>query len=244
MTGVEATAARILVVDDEAQIRRFLRISLKSQGYEVIEAENAADGIACAATQTPDLVVLDLGLPDADGKTVLSEIRAWSSVPVIVLSVRASESEKVLVFDHGANDYVTKPFGIQEFLARVRNLLRQHVQVSSAPRQFDDGHLHVDLAKRRIVLRGELVHLTRKEYSLLQALLTHPSQVNTQSQLLRDIWGPTHSDDTHYLRVLVGKLRQKLGDNPNEPQYIETEPGVGYRFVGDGVRQMSPASRT
>lgn len=231
MSDEAATSARILVIDDEAQIRRFLRISLKSQGYRVIEAATAAEGVELAATQTPDLVVLDLGLADADGKTVLDEIRAWSQVPIIVLTVRAAESEKVLVFDSGANDYVTKPFGIQEFLARVRNLLRRTGQPATSAGAFDDGRLQIDFGKRRVSLEGEPVHLTRKEYALLQALVTHAGQVVTQSQLLRDIWGPSHDEDTHYLRIVVGKLRQKLRENPDEPHYIETEPGVGYRFA-------------
>ena len=227
----EPTGARILVIDDELQIRRFLRISLASQGYRVLEAENGARGLELAATDNPDLIVLDLGLPDADGKDILAEIRSWSLVPVIVLSVRASEAEKVMALDRGANDYVTKPFGVQEFLARVRSLLR----VREGPAEsavFDDGFLRIDLGSRRIRLRGEDVHLTPKEYRILRQLMLNAGRVITQTQLLKDNWGPRHAEDSHYLRIVIGKIRGKLGDDPEHPRYIETEPGVGYRFLG------------
>jgi two-component system KDP operon response regulator KdpE len=226
------SAACILIVDDEAQIRRFLRISLKSQGYQVLEAETAAQGLVLAATHSPDVIVLDLGLPDADGKTVLKELRTWSTVPVIILSVREAESEKVVVLDAGANDYVTKPFGIQEFLARVRNLLRLPRSTAGANSgRYDDGHLRIDLSRRQVSVAGDTVHLTRKEFAVLKVLITHPDQVITQTQLLREIWGPTHMRDTHYLRNFVGKIRQKLQDDSDEPRYIQTEAGVGYRFI-------------
>lgn len=227
-----AAGARILIIDDEEQIRRFLRISLKSQGYEVIEADTAGKGIELAATHTPDLIVLDLGLPDADGRSVLNELRQWSTVPVMILSVRASESEKVAILDAGANDYVTKPFGIQEFLARVRNLLRlPRATEKPSGGIYEDGHLHIDLVKRLVFVTGEPVHLTRKEFSILKRLVANPGQVITQTQLLREIWGPTHADDTHYLRNFVGRIRQKLRDDSDEPRYVQTEPGVGYRFI-------------
>lgn len=227
----EPTGARILVIDDELQIRRFLRISLASQGYRVLEAENGARGLELAATENPDLIVLDLGLPDTDGKDILAEIRSWSRVPVIVLSVRASEAEKVLALDRGANDYVTKPFGVQEFLARVRSLLREREgPMESAV--FDDGTLRIDLGSRRIRLRGEDVHLTPKEYRILRQLMLNAGRMVTQTQLLKDNWGPAHADDSHYLRIVIGKIRAKLGDDPEHPRYIETEPGVGYRFLG------------
>lgn len=226
--------ARILVIDDEPQIRRFLRIALRSQGWTVAEAATAAEGLAQAATGRPDLIVLDLGLPDADGRTVLAEIRGWSRVPVLVLSVRNAESEKVQALDGGANDYVTKPFGIQELLARVRGLLRDRPGTDGGAdgREpvFDDGRLRVDLARRRVTVEGRPVHLTPKEYAILARLLTQAGRVVTQTQLLKELWGPSHTRDTHYLRVFIGKLRQKIGDDPAVPRYIETEPGVGYRF--------------
>lgn len=229
--------ARILVIDDESQIRRFLRISLKSQGHEVLEAASGADGLSLAATQSPDLIVLDLGLPDADGKAVLSELRAWSQVPVIVLTVRDAEREKVQALDGGANDYVTKPFGVQELLARVRSLLRQRRGLAGATGSFEDAHLSINLGRRLVTRDGSPVHLTPKEYAVLQALVSHPGRVVTQTQLLRELWGPTHVEDTHYLRIVIGKLRQKLGDDSDEPRYLQTEPGVGYRFIGDQSNQ-------
>lgn len=226
--------ATLLVIDDEPQIRKFLRISLSSQGYKVVEAATGSEGLSQAALTRPDLVVLDLGLPDMDGQHVLRELREWSQVPVLVLSVRASEVQKVEALDAGANDYVTKPFGIQEFLARVRALLRQvprSVAQESAP---CFGPLTVDLAFRRVTLDGVEVALTRKEYALLAQLASHPGRVITQQQLLKDIWGPTHTEDSHYLRVVVGHLRQKLGDDPTAPRFIVTEAGVGYR-LRDGL---------
>lgn len=232
MTPDSPPFARILVIDDEPQIRRFLRISLSSQGYEVLEADHARQGLELAATQAPDLVVLDLGLPDMDGKQALAELRSWTAVPVIILSVRAGEAEKVTALDSGANDYVTKPFGIQEFLARVRNLLRRSpAEATDEKGGYDDGHLVIDPVRRRVSLAGVPVRLTRKEYAALRLLVMHADRVVTQSQLLNEIWGPSHREDTHYLRIIVGRLRQKLGDNPNEPRYLHTEPGVGYRFI-------------
>lgn len=228
--------ARILIIDDEAAIRRFLTIALRSQGYATLEAASAAAGLAEAATASPDLIVLDLGLPDADGKDVLAAIRGWSAVPVLVLSVRNAEAEKVAALDAGANDYVTKPFGIQELLARVRGLLRNRPRDGQAEVTpvFDDGRLCIDQLRRRVTRDGQPVHLTPKEYALLATLLAHAGRVVTQTQLLRELWGPSHTRDTHYLRVFVGRLRQKIGDDPALPRYIETEPGVGYRFLEPG----------
>ncbi|UVE19288.1 response regulator [Pseudomonas sp. LS44] len=220
----------ILVIDDEPQIRKFLRISLSAQQYRVLEAANGAEGLAQAALAKPDLLVLDLGLPDMDGQQVLSELRQWSQVPVLVLSVRASEGEKVLALDGGANDYVTKPFSIQEFLARVRVLLRQADNGEQAPAQVSSGPLTIDFAYRRVSLDGVEIALTRKEYAVLAQLARHLGRVVTQQQLLKDIWGPTHAEDSHYLRVVVGHLRQKLGDDPAAPRFIVTEAGVGYRL--------------
>ena len=224
-------SATILVIDDEPQIRKFLRISLSSQGYKVIEAATGGEGLAQAALAKPDLIVLDLGLPDMDGQQVLRELREWSSVPVMVLSVRASELQKVDALDGGANDYVTKPFGIQELMARLRALLRNRPGEPEVPPRYDDGRLLVDLARREVSLDGTPLALTRKEYALLEMLLRHAGRVVTQHQLLVELWGPTHTGDNQYLRIVVGKLRQKLGDDPNNPQWLKTEPGVGYRFV-------------
>ena len=223
----------ILLIDDEAQIRKFLRIALSAQGYRVLEAANGEDGLAQAALHNPDLVVLDLGLPDLDGQQVLRGLREWSQVPVLVLSVRASEGEKVLALDGGANDYVSKPFGIQEFLARVRVLLRQGQVREALPANIVCGGLNIDLAYRRVSVEGGEVALTPKEYAVLALLGQHLGRVVTQQQLLRDIWGPSHVGDSHYLRVVVGHLRQKLGDDPAAPRYLITEAGVGYRLRGD-----------
>jgi two-component system KDP operon response regulator KdpE len=227
-----APPPRILVVDDEPQIRRFLEISLRSQGYLVDEAATGREGLERLATRGADLVVLDLGLPDVDGHEVLAELRRWSRVPVIVLSVRAGEVEKVRALDGGANDYVTKPFGIQELMARVRGLLRDAGAAPDATPRFDDGRLVVDLARRSVTVEGEPVHLTRKEYGVLAMLVRNPDRVVTQQHLLRELWGPTHVDDTHYLRIVVAKIRHKLGDDHASPRYVATEAGVGYRFVG------------
>ncbi|PTQ69631.1 response regulator [Pseudomonas sp. GV071] len=225
-----SNASTILLIDDEPQIRKFLRISLAAQGYHVIEAATGGDGLAQAALAKPDLLVLDLGLPDMDGQQVLSEVREWSQVPVLVLSVRAGEGEKVKALDNGANDYVTKPFGIQEFLARVRALLRQSQAGESPQATVSVGPLTVDFAYRRVSVEGVEVSLTRKEYAVLAQLAQHAGRVVTQQQLLKDIWGPTHVEDTHYLRVVVGHLRAKLADDPANPRFISTEAGVGYRL--------------
>jgi two-component system KDP operon response regulator KdpE len=223
---------RVLVIDDEPQIRRFLDISLRAQGYRVLQAASGGDGLAQLAAHGAELVVLDVGLPDQDGHSVLRELRQWSSVPVIMLTVRAGEAEKVQALDAGANDYVTKPFGVQELMARIRVLLRMQPAAGEAEPVFDDGHLYIHLGLREVRLDGEPLPLSRKEYALLALLLRHSGRVLTQPQLLREVWGPTHQEDTHYLRILVGKLRQKLGDSAVAPRYIATEPGVGLRFIG------------
>lgn len=231
---MSSSPATVLVIDDEAQIRKFLRISLSAHGYKVLEASNGAEGLSQAALSRPDLVVLDLGLPDMDGKDVLDQLREWSQVPVLVLSVRASEGEKVLALDGGANDYVTKPFAIQEFLARVRVLLRQAGSGGQPEAAAQTGPLRVDFAYRRVTLEGIEIALTRKEYAVLALLARHPGRVVTQHQLLKQIWGPTHVENSHYLRVVVGHLRQKLNDDPTTPRFILTEAGVGYRLLEHG----------
>lgn len=225
------TPACVLVIDDEAQIRKFLDISLRAEGYQVLLAATAEEGLALAATQTPDLVVLDIGLPDKEGYDVLAELRQWSQVPVLMLSVRNAEIDKVKALDIGANDYVTKPFGIQELMARLRALLRGRADGSEAFQRYDDGELVVDIAKREVILRGANLSLTRKEYAVLTTLVRHAGRLVTQQQLLQEIWGATHARDSHYLRIVVGKLRLKLGDDPAAPRWLKTEPGVGYRFL-------------
>jgi two-component system KDP operon response regulator KdpE len=229
-----AAAPCVLVIDDEAQIRKFLDIGLRAEGYDVVLAANAEEGLAKAATRSPDLVILDIGLPDREGHEVLAELRQWSQVPVLMLSVRDAESEKVRALDAGANDYVTKPFGIQELMARLRALLRNRTGDPEPPAQrYDDGRLVIDIARREVHLDGQPLALTRKEYAVLAMLLRHAGRVVTQQQLLRDIWGPTHVHDTHYLRIVLGKLRQKLGDDPATPRWLKTEAGVGYRFLAE-----------
>ncbi|RAP57226.1 response regulator transcription factor [Oleiagrimonas sp. MCCC 1A03011] len=229
---MNAIAPRILVIDDEPQIRRFLDIGLRAEGYRVLLAASAEEGLNLAATQEPDVVVLDLGLPDREGHEVLAELRQWSSTPVLMLSVRDAEAEKVRALDLGAHDYVTKPFGIQELMARLRVLLRNRVEGDgeNAP-LYDDGCLRIDMLRREVHLDGQPVELTRKEYAVLLMLLAHAGRVVAQQLLLRKIWGATHVHDTHYLRVVIGRLRQKLGDDPSSPRWLKTEPGVGYRFI-------------
>lgn len=225
----------VLIIDDEPQIRHFLRISLKTEGYELLEADNGETGLGLCARHSPDLVILDLGLPDMDGSEVLAGLREWSAAPVIILSVRDRELEKVKALDLGANDYVTKPFGVEELLARVRTQLRSQQRQSDptgkAPTLFEDGSLYIDLSLRKIVVNGTPIKLTPKEFAVLKVIMLAAGKIVTQSQLLKDIWGPTHTRDTHYLRILIGRLRHKLGDDPTEQRYIQTEPGVGYRFI-------------
>lgn len=220
--------ARILIVDDEPQIIRFLGISLQSQAYEVISASNGQQAIAQAGLAQPDLMILDLGLPDMDGQQVLKKVREFSAVPIIVLSVRSSEAEKVRALDSGANDYVVKPFGVQELLARIRRLLQsaaiQTVDI------FEARGLVLDYQRRQVSLDGHVLHLSRKEYALLRLLTEHRGHLLTQAWLIRQIWGAAFEDQSHYLRILVARVRAKLGDDASNPRFIETEPGVGYRF--------------
>ena len=226
-----SSMTNILIIDDENQIRKFLDIALRAQGYKTLLAENGQKGLELLALQGADLVILDLGLPDLDGFEVLLELRTWSNVPVIVLSVRANEEEKVKLLDAGANDYVTKPFSIQELMARLRVLLRQYQHSTADAASFDDGVLKIDFSKRQVFLNQQLLSLTRKEYQLRSLLAKNKGQLITQPQILKDLWGPTHQEDTHYLRILVAKLRGKLNDNAIQPKYIITEPGVGLRFL-------------
>lgn len=232
MSSPSATQVNVLIIDDEPQIRKFLDIALRAQGYKTLLAENGRKGLEYLALQRADLVVLDLGLPDLDGFDVLTELRSWTQVPVIVLSVRENEEEKVKLLDAGANDYVTKPFSVQELMARIRMILRNFQKITSElAAVFDDGQLKIDFAHRQVFLHQQLLSLTRKEYQLLILLAQHKGQLMTQPQILKALWGPTHQEDTHYLRILVAKLRTKLNDNAVQPRYILTEPGVGLRFL-------------
>jgi two-component system KDP operon response regulator KdpE len=222
--------ARILVVDDGPQIRRFLSASLNSHEYTVIEAHTGNEAIRLCTTAQPDLVILDLGLPDMDGREVLSRIREWSRVPIIVLSVRFDEQDKIDALDRGADDYVTKPFGMGELLARMRTALRHRVGTSEEAPLFTSGGLAVDLTRRVVTVEGQEVRLSRKEYEVLRTLVKHAGKVVTHQQLLREVWGPAHVNETQYLRVYVGQLRQKIERDPTQPRHLITEAGVGYRL--------------
>jgi two-component system KDP operon response regulator KdpE len=227
---VTESAIRVLIVDDEPQIRRFLRTSLSAHGYRVIEASCGREAIALTTTERPELLLLDLGLPDMDGLQVISRLREWSSVPIIVVSVRGQEAEKIAALDGGADDYVTKPFGMGELLARLRAALRHRLQTEVEEPLFRCGAQSVDLLNRLVTVDGREVKLTRKEYDLLRTLVTHAGKVVTHQYLLREVWGPGSLYETHYLRVYVGQLRQKIEPDPTQPRYILTEPGVGYRL--------------
>ncbi|ETX14407.1 Fis family transcriptional regulator [Roseivivax halodurans JCM 10272] len=222
--------ARILVVDDENQIRRFLRIALEAEGHSVSEASTGREGAAKAATASPDVVILDLGLPDRDGKDVLREIREWSEVPVLVLSVRADESEKVEALDLGAQDYVMKPFGTRELLARLRGIVRDRGPEHESVSRIEIGSLALDAAEHSARLEGHRLSLTPKEFDLLWLLASNAGRLVTQRMALETVWGPAHAKDSQYLRVFIRQLRAKLGDNAADPGWIFTEPGIGYRF--------------
>jgi two-component system, OmpR family, KDP operon response regulator KdpE len=228
---VSEPKARVLVVDDEPQIRRFLRASLHAQGYEVEEASDAREAILQATSHPPDVMVLDLGLPDRDGIEVIRQIREWSQLPIIVLSVRNREQDKVDALDAGADDYVTKPFGMAEFVARIRASLRNRLAEQAPDPVLKTGGLVVDLARRLVSVDGHEVKLTPNEYDVLRVLTVNAGKVVTHSQLLSAVWGPADVDQTHYVRVYVGQLRQKIETDPSQPRYILTEPGVGYRLV-------------
>ncbi|GGN27638.1 MULTISPECIES: response regulator [Marinomonas] len=222
--------AQILVIDDENQIRKMLRIALKSVGYDVSEADSVASGLAATVRQQPDLVVLDLGLPDGDGLELLAELRSFSKVPVIVLSVRSGDPDKIKALDLGAQDYVTKPFSVEELLARIRAQLRDRLP-DATPVLLDDGYLQIDLARRLVCCEGRIIEFTPKEYAVLAKLAQHRQCVITQRQLLEQIWGLSHVQDTHYLRIVVSHIRQKIGDDPTTPRYLITEAGIGYRLM-------------
>ncbi|WP_436277812.1 response regulator [Paracoccus methylarcula] len=222
--------AHILIVDDETPIRRFLRVALEAEGYAVSEAATALEAVSSAARQTPAAMILDLGLPDADGVTVIEKLREWSHLPILVLSVRSDDTGKIAALDAGAQDYVTKPFSTGELLARLRGLLRDHAR-EATPASLTLGPLEVDVTDHRAVLKGENLNLTRKEFDLLWLLASHAGRLVTHDMILRAIWGPAHVEDSQYLRVYIRHLRSKLGDDAANPRWIFTEPGIGYRLA-------------
>ena len=223
----------VLVIEDEPEIRRFLRTSLAAEGYRVVEAESGARGAIDAETRKPDLAVVDLGLPDIDGVEVIRRIRKWSAMPILVLSARAREQAKIEALDAGADDYVTKPFGVGELLARVRVALRHASRAPSGEEVLRLGAIEVDLQHRRVRQDGTDVHLTPIEFRLLNCLAQHLGMVVTHRQLLREVWGPSHVEQTHYLRIYMKQLRDKLERDPVRPRHLLTETGVGYRLLAD-----------
>lgn len=222
----------ILIVEDEVEIRRFLRLTLQAEGYTVHEADTLGRGLIEAATRCPDLLVIDLGLPDGDGIDLIKELRQWSAAPVIILSARSSEDEKIRALDVGADDYLVKPFSTGELMARVRaQLRRSQKQAVDGSSIISFGHITIDLARRIVSCNEKPLHLTPIEYKLLTYLASQPDRVITHRQLLKSFWGPGHTEDTHYVRVHMGNLRKKIETNPSMPQHLLTETGVGYRFV-------------
>ncbi|MBI5108630.1 MAG: two-component system response regulator KdpE [Rhodocyclales bacterium] len=225
------TPARVLIIEDEKQIRRFVRVAVEEEGCQVTEAETMAQGLVQAGVRQPDLLILDLGLPDGNGIDLIHNLRGWSDVPILILSARSRENDKIDALDAGADDYLIKPFSVGELRARVRALLRRRSPTSeSASPVIEFGRVVVDLSRRLVTREGETMHLTPIEYRLLSVLVGHPGKVLTQRNLLREIWGPSYSESSHYLRVYVSHLRQKLEDDPTQPEYFLTETGVGYRF--------------
>jgi two-component system KDP operon response regulator KdpE len=227
-----APKLNILIIDDEVQIRRLLKLTLESAGYAVREAENGSLGLNEAAVQRPDAVILDLSLPDLSGIEVLRRLREWSQIPVLILSVRDGEAEKIAALDAGADDYLTKPFGGGELLARMRVLLRR-AQPAAEISIVHFGDIEVDFTNRTVTRAGTDLHLTVKEYALLRLLLQHRGKVVTHHQLLRDVWGPGHENDMHYLRVHMANLRKKIEPSANQPAFLKTESGIGYRFAAE-----------
>ena len=225
-------APLVLIVEDEPQMRRFLRATLSAHGYRFVEAETAAQALAHATAHNPDIVLLDLGLPDGDGLDVTKKLREWSAAPIVVVSARGQESDKIAALDAGADDYLTKPFGAGELLARMRVALRHAARAAGEPEEpvVTFGDIVVDRTRRRVTRRGAEVHLTPREYRLLLALVKHAGKVLTHQQLLKDVWGPNAVRETHYLRVYMAQLRHKLEDDPARPRHLTTEPGVGYRL--------------
>ena len=228
---MSAPGPLVLVVEDEPQMRRFLRASLTSHGYQLCEAATAAEATALATSRNPEMVLLDLGLPDEDGVDLTRRLREWSRVPIIVISARGREADKVAVLDAGADDYLTKPFGVGELLARMRVALRHAQEAAGAPMPIIEiGPLRIDFARREVKMNDVEVHLTPIEYRLLAFLAQNAGRVLTHSQILKDVWGPGHTDETHYLRVYMAQLRRKIEVEPARPRLLQTEPGVGYRM--------------
>lgn len=225
------TVYRVLVVDDEPQIQRFLKPSLGAAGYEVIAAVNGAEALKAAATQAPDVILLDLGLPDIDGKDVIAELRTWSKVPIVVLSARDREAEKIAALDLGADDYVNKPFGIGELMARLRTALRHATQSAGEVSKVISGDLVIDVAAHSVTRADKPIKLTPKEFELLAILARNAERVVTHRQILTAVWGPAHTEDLQYLRVFIGQLRQKLKGGTGDLDLIQTEAGIGYRLV-------------
>jgi two-component system KDP operon response regulator KdpE len=230
--AMDKDSGLILLIDDEPQMRRFLRITLQGRGYRLVEAAGGGEGLTEAATRNPDVVLLDLGLPDMDGLEVMKSLRQWSQVPVIVLSAREQEEDKIKALDAGADDYLTKPFGVGELLARIRVVLRRGImqEAGSGGTVFEVDNLRVDLAKREVFVSGGQVHLTPTEYRLLTVLIKHAGKVVTHSQLLKEVWGAAYANETHYLRIYMAQLRHKIEDDPAKPRFFINEPGVGYRL--------------
>nr|WP_246584644.1 two-component system response regulator KdpE [Yersinia kristensenii] len=220
-----------MIVEDEKEIRRFVRIALEGEGWRVFESETLQRGLIEAGTRKPDLIILDLGLPDGDGLTYIQDLRQWSAIPIIVLSARSSEEDKVAALDAGADDYLSKPFGISELLARVRVALRRHSGGSQESPLVTFSDISVDLINRQVTRAGIDLHLTPIEFRLLSALLANTGKVITQRQLLNQVWGPNYVEHSHYLRIYMGHLRQKLETDPTRPKHLLTETGVGYRFI-------------
>ncbi len=225
------TPAKVLIVEDEKQIRRFVRVAVEEEGCQVAEAETMAQGLLEAGARQPDLLILDLGLPDGNGIELIRDLRGWSDIPILILSARSQEHDKIDALDAGADDYLTKPFSVGELRARVRALLRRRSRnPEAASPVIEFGQVIVDLSRRLVTREGAEVHLTPLEYRLLTVLVGHPGKVLTQRNLLREIWGPSYVESSHYLRVYVGHLRQKLESDPTQPKHFLTETGVGYRF--------------